>query len=96
MKFESGNFETLIRLVDRGMGATMLPALVAEELPAKKRREQLRGMSAPVPVREIGLVTARTDLRKRVTDALFEVVGERLRKAPGQAPRKARVLDPLA
>lgn len=55
IRFESGSFETLVRLVDEGLGATVLPELV-------------------VPVREIGLVTARNHLRRRSADALERLV----------------------
>jgi LysR family hydrogen peroxide-inducible transcriptional activator len=96
MKFESGSFETLIRLVDQGLGATILPALIVSELGAKARREQVRPLLGPTPVREIGLVTARTDLRRRVSDALCEVLAPKLRRALGTAPRKPLVLDPMA
>jgi LysR family hydrogen peroxide-inducible transcriptional activator len=95
MKFESGSFETLIRLVDEGLGATILPALVVAELTPKKQREQVRPLVGPTPVREIGLVTARTDLRRRVSDALCELISVRLTEALGRGPRKALVLNPL-
>lgn len=96
MKFESGSFETLIRLVDQGLGATILPALIVSELGAKQRRDQVRPLLGPTPVREIGLVTARNDLRRRVSDAVCEVLAPKLRKALGGAPRRPLILDPMA
>lgn len=96
VKFESGSFETLVRLVDDGFGATVLPALVAGRLPASRRRVQVRPLSRPAPVREIGLIAARTHLRRRVSDALAAVIRERLDKALAPAPLGARVLNPLS
>lgn len=96
VQFESGSFQTLVRLVDEGLGATVLPALVVEELSAKKKREQVRPLVHPIPVREIALVTARTDLRRRVSDALCEIIEEKLGQVLGRAPKRAVVLDPLA
>jgi LysR family hydrogen peroxide-inducible transcriptional activator len=93
--FESGSFETLIRLVDDGMGATVLPALVAARLPAKKRKSQLRPLARPKPAREIGLVRSRRDLRRRVSEALASVVRECLSNALEAAPTRAQVLEPL-
>lgn len=93
--FESGSFQTLIRLVDGGLGATVLPELVVQGIVAKRRRAQVRPLVAPTPVREIGLVTARTDLRRRVTSALARLVRERLEAALAGTPRRALVLDPL-
>ncbi len=91
--FESGSFETLIRLVDDGLGATVLPALVVRTLDAKRRR-RTRPIRRPVPVREIGLVTARTQLRRQVNEALSGLVQEQLRHALGAKPRRAEVLAP--
>jgi LysR family hydrogen peroxide-inducible transcriptional activator len=95
VRFESGSFQTLIRLVDGGLGATILPELVLEDLPAKRRGAQARPLVGPTPVREIGLVTARQDLRRQVSTALAELVRSRLGAALGARPRRARVLDPM-
>jgi LysR family hydrogen peroxide-inducible transcriptional activator len=95
-RFESGSFETLIRLVDAGMGATILPALVVRGLDARKRDAQVRPLAGATPVREIGLITARTELRRRVVDALVSVLREELEGALGKSPRRAQVLEPRA
>lgn len=95
IRFESGSFETLVRLVDEGLGATVLPELVVQGLPAARRRAQVRPLVAPVPVREIGLVTAREHLRRRVSEALAAAVREGLGRALPAASRSAVVLDPL-
>lgn len=93
--FESGSFQTLVRLVDEGLGATVLPELVVQGLPSARRRAQVRPLVQPVPVREIGFVTARHHLRRRVSDALAAAVRDGLARAlPGTA-RHAVVLDPL-
>ena len=92
--FESGSFETLVRLVDRGIGATVLPALVAASLPASRRRKQLRPLSNPVPVREIGLVTARAELRSRVSAALAQVLRRVLADSLDEPSKRAVVLEP--
>ncbi len=91
--FESGSFETLVRLVDDGLGATVLPALVVDTLDGA-RHQRTRPIRRPVPVREIGLVTARTQLRRKVNEALAALVRERLREALGPKPRRAEVLPP--
>jgi len=93
--FESGSFQTLIRLVDDGLGATVLPDLVVRELPAKRRRDQARPLVSPAPVREIGLVTSRTDLRRHVTEALETTLRAALAEVLAPAPRRAKHLDPM-
>jgi len=47
-------------------------------------------------VREIGLVTSRADLRRRVTEALEDSIRSALRSALSPPPRRAKTLDPLA
>lgn len=95
VRFESGSFETLIRLVDGGLGATVLPALVVETIAPAKRKGQVRPLVAPTPVREIGLVTARTDFRRRVNGALADMIGQALQTALGPLPRRHQILDPV-
>lgn len=81
VRFESASFETLIRLVDSGLGLTVLPELVALTLPASRKKAQLRPLEAPVPVRQIGLVTARSQLRKRVAQAIEQELRAALKTA---------------
>lgn len=95
IRFESGSFETLVRLVDEGLGATILPALVVSRLPDERRESQVRRLAGPTPTREIGLVTARADLRGRVNAALAELVRERLKAALGPKPRRSFVVSPV-
>jgi LysR family transcriptional regulator, hydrogen peroxide-inducible genes activator len=92
--FESGSFETLIRLVDRGLGATILPELVANSLPQARRKKQLRPLVSPVPLREIGLLTAKIDLRPRVSEAVAKVVRASLRACLDEAPARSVILEP--
>jgi LysR family hydrogen peroxide-inducible transcriptional activator len=93
--FESGSFQTLVRLVDEGLGATVLPELVVQSLPPARRRAQVRPLVQPVPVREIGLVTARSHLRRRVSDALAAAIRDGLAGALPATARGAVVIDPL-
>lgn len=95
IRFESGSFETLMRLVDGGLGATVVPALVVQQLTHEKREAQVRRLAGPTPTREIGLVTARADLRGKLNTALAGLVKERLGEALGKKPRRAWVLSPV-
>jgi LysR family hydrogen peroxide-inducible transcriptional activator len=96
IQFESGSFQTLVRLVDEGLGATVLPELVVLDLPAARRKNQVRPLVGPTPVREIGLVTARTQLRRRVTDALAELIQAGLNRTLSKVSARAVVLDPVS
>ncbi|HEY0971870.1 MAG TPA: hydrogen peroxide-inducible genes activator [Gemmatimonadales bacterium] len=73
-RFESGNLETLKRLVERGDGMTLLPALAAEELANDAQRALVRSFVAPAPVREIRLVRRRADLKRGLVEALAAAV----------------------
>ena len=75
-RFESGNLETLKRLVERGAGMTLLPALAAAELPTKAQRKLLIPFSDPVPGRAIRLVRRRPQVREHLVRALVEIVQE--------------------
>ncbi len=96
LEFESGSLDTLVRLTDEGVGMTVIPELVANRLPVARKRAQLRPLTSPSPVREIGLVTARKDLRRKVTEVLAGEIREALDRELEGASRRARVLDPLA
>lgn len=95
VRFESGSFQTLIKLVDDGLGATVLPDLVVRELPAARRKQQARPLVSPAPVREIGLVTSRADLRRSVTEVLASTIRTALGRVLGPVPSRAKRLDPM-
>lgn len=94
VRFAGGSFETLVRLVDAGLGVTVLPELVVLDLPAARRR-RVRPFTGPVPAREIGFVHAREDLRRGIADALFDALSAALPEAL-RAVAGARVLPPTA
>jgi LysR family hydrogen peroxide-inducible transcriptional activator len=93
--FESGSFETLIRLVDEGLGATVLPDLVVQRLAERGQKSRVRPLVAPIPAREIGLVTARSDLRRKVSDALSSLVEDALKQKLKPTTSRTHVLSPL-
>jgi LysR family hydrogen peroxide-inducible transcriptional activator len=57
-RYESGNLHTIIKMVDREGGVTLIPQLAADDLPDKKK-EQLRFIGRNHPVREVSLVYSR-------------------------------------
>lgn len=84
-RFESGNLETLKRLVERGSGMTLLPALAAAELASPAQRRLLRPFAAPAPSRDVRLVQRRVRHRQPkvevVIAALLHVLPAELRPA---------------
>ena len=69
LHYQAGSIETLINLVDRNDGITIVPYLATLMLkPGQKKN--LREFAAPKPVREISLVTARNFPRKKLLEHL--------------------------
>lgn len=77
-RFESGNLETLKRLVERGTGMTLLPWLAAAELGPEDAAASVRHFAEPAPSRAVRLVQRRTDLKRRLVDALVEAIARAL------------------
>ena len=96
VRFESGNFDTLVRLVDADFGVTVLPQLVIEGLPAARRRARVRPFAPPVPTREVSFVHSRDHLRRAIADALVAEIERTLPPSLLAATqREGHVLDPL-
>ena len=73
-RFDSGNLETLKRLVERGNGMTLLPALAAADLSTAAQRKLLIPFDNPVPGRSIRLVRRRHHVREHLVRAFVKVV----------------------
>lgn len=68
-QLESGSFETLIKLADKGMGTTLLPYLHTLDL-SKAAQKKLRHFEEPQPAREISLIYPKNALKIQLIDAL--------------------------
>lgn len=73
LTYNTGSVETLIRMVDRNKGATLLPALALSELNSAQLLK-VRSFKSPEPVREISLVTHKNFIKKRMLSALKEEI----------------------
>lgn len=71
--YETGNIESLKRMVDQSDGITMLPELAVLELPASGLR-QVKRLRQPAPVREISLITHRDQIKIRLIEAIKRAV----------------------
>lgn len=100
IRFESGSFETLIRLVDAGLGMTVLPELVVRALPAATRRARVRPFEGPTPVREVSFVRIREHLRREVADAIVDsllaTLPDDLVVTSARMPRRQEVVAPFS
>lgn len=73
MEFESGNFETLIKLSNQGFGMTLVPYLTALDL-NESDRANIKPIEHPQPTREISLVHSRAQLKISIIDILAEEI----------------------
>ena len=91
--FDGGSFDTLMNLVDAGLGITSVPELVALGMSGPRRAAQVRRFADPEPKREISFVYAREHLRRGIADALFATLKDGL---PPEVLRKgkSRILPP--
>lgn len=89
LHYQAGSIETLINLVDKNDGITIVPYLATQMLkPGQKKN--LREFARPKPVREISLVTAKSFPRKKLLDQLRDHI---LEVIPSQmlSPAKMKV-----
>jgi len=82
--FGASSLSTLVRLVARGMGVTLLPELSLE---AETRGQDIRVMAfaEPVPARTLGLAWRRSSPRGRDFQALGDAIGEVTGQGAGPA-----------
>ena len=78
--FMSGNFATLVSLVERGHGATLLPYLAAKQLKPSFKHSVLKRFTCPRPTREVSLIYRRAYLKEGITRAIQTEVLEALPK----------------
>jgi len=72
--FESGNLETLIKLVEQKFGMTLLPYLAVNYIKGKKRMTQVKEFCDPVPKREVGFIYTNTFIKMHFVDAIREEI----------------------
>jgi len=89
---ESGSFETLINLVDEGLGMTLLPYLNTINL-SDSKKSNIRSFKNPSPAREISLIYHKNELKLHISEALRDVISGVIR---GEiAFNDVRIISPL-
>lgn len=74
IRMESGNLETLKRLVEKGDGFTLLPALAVDELRGEHPGACIIPFADPVPTRQVVMVRRRIYLKRPLVDAFLEAL----------------------
>lgn len=70
IRFESGNLETLVKLVKTNSGFTLLPQMAVDGLSESEVENHIKSFKSPVPTREVSLVYNRTFLKETIINAL--------------------------
>lgn len=83
-RYETGNLETLRRMVDKSDGITILPELAVLELTPQQQR-LVKRLKQPAPARQVSLVTHRDHVKTRLISTLREEI-------LGQVPRTMQQL----
>lgn len=82
-KYETGNIETLKRMVDKSDGITILPELAVMEFSGEQMK-LVKRLKQPSPAREVSLVTHRDHIKTKIIKALKEeivnIVPQQMRK----------------
>jgi LysR family hydrogen peroxide-inducible transcriptional activator len=74
-KYETGNIETLKRMVDKSDGITILPELAVMEF-SKPQLKLVKQLKEPSPAREVSLVTHRDHIKTKLIKTLKqEIIG---------------------
>lgn len=71
--YEAGSINTLINIVDRNSGLTIIPEMAVAEL-SESQKANIRPLKNMVAVREISLVTRKEFLRERVLGILIDEI----------------------
>jgi LysR family hydrogen peroxide-inducible transcriptional activator len=74
LQLESGNFDTLTKLVRQGYGMTLIPYLHALELTQQEDQQRIKPFARPKPTREISLVYSRAELKMPIVNAMAEII----------------------
>ncbi|GAB5409498.1 MAG: LysR substrate-binding domain-containing protein [Balneolaceae bacterium] len=74
ISFESGNLETLKRLVEQDFGITLMPYLSMQDHDTRCANGLIKEFEDPVPTRKIRLVYSREFLKKNFITALGEEI----------------------
>lgn len=73
LDFATGSLETLKKIVEANQGITILPLLALKDMSAKQKNN-VRHFKAPIPAREIGLVTYRYFMKEKLINCLKEEI----------------------
>ena len=73
LNFEGNSFETLLNLTDKFGGYTLIPELYFKDL-SEKRQQVTKSFQAPIPVREVSLLSSRPHAKAQTVAYLSNLI----------------------
>jgi LysR family hydrogen peroxide-inducible transcriptional activator len=92
VKYESGNIETLIHVVDYNSGITIIPEMHAMGL-SEEKQENLRVFKNLTAVREVSLAVSKDYVRETMLNEIMQIIRGSVPKSMQNPELKAYVVD---
>lgn len=86
--FQSGSLETLIHLIQRHDGYTMLPGLATLYMSGDEKNRMIREFRDPVPARQISMVFSRVHLKRKMIQSITQEIDQAVPKEFPRMPSK--------
>ncbi len=90
LEYEAGSIETLKKMVELHHGMAVLPELAIQDL-SKAKQRNVRSFKAPVPSREISIITYQHFVKQHIVEALREAIMATIPKEMCDQKRKSIV-----
>jgi LysR family hydrogen peroxide-inducible transcriptional activator len=92
IRYESGNIDTLIHVVDYNSGITIIPEMHAMGL-SEEKQENLRAFKNRTAVREVSLVVSKDYVRKTMLNSIMQMICRSVPKSMQNPELKVYVVD---
>lgn len=91
VEFESGDIETLVNLIKKSTGYTLIPQMAVDNMHGHDVKTYVRPFKKPMPTREVSLVHSRNFLKEAILRALEESILDNL--TPGLRSLKRQSVE---
>jgi len=91
-ELKTDNIETLVRLVDMGLGITLLPYLHTLNI-SNENKNKLKFFDNPEPAREISIVHTKEELKTHITEVIQNTILEVIKEVIQN--RNVKVISPV-
>lgn len=96
LEIQSGSLLTLIEVLRKQKGYTLLPSLSLPFLSAQERSKNTRSFASPTPVRKVSLVFHKAHLKRSILDGVQKAIAKHLPEGvfSSQSGKNLRILSP--